>query len=179
MSTEALRGTSWHQFFGRRNELSAQLEMDRGKVQDGFGRRLRHQTRCNPSGSDLYRRSYRLGSVNRCGAGRSRTAAVLSRLIEESSSPAASPGVSGSSLRESIRRGAGYLPRRSPLTPGLHPRKPVGLTMLETAATSRGHNPLIKAVAVAVLTLCPAASAQHANTGNDLTAGCRAAHNLA
>jgi hypothetical protein len=94
MSTEALRGTSRHQFLGRRNELSAQLEMDRGKVQDSFGRRVRHQTRCDPSGSDLYRRSYRLGRVTRCAADRSRTAAVLSRFIGDSSSPAAPPGVS-------------------------------------------------------------------------------------
>ncbi len=63
MSTEALRGTSQHQFLGRRNELSARLEMDRRKGQNGYGRRLRHQTRCDPSGSNLYRRSYRLGSV--------------------------------------------------------------------------------------------------------------------
>src|SRR5882757_8547021 len=67
-STEALRGTSRHQFLCRRNELSAQLEMDCRKGQDGYGRRLRHQTRCDPSGSNLYRRSYRLGSVNHCGA---------------------------------------------------------------------------------------------------------------
>src|SRR6266436_3971430 len=63
MSTEALRGTSQHQFLGRRNELSARLEMDRRKGQNGYGRRLRHQTRCDPSGSNLYRRSCRLGSV--------------------------------------------------------------------------------------------------------------------
>src|SRR5207302_8528258 len=61
-STEALRGTSRHQFLGRRNELSARLEMDRRKGQNGYGRRLRHQTRCDPSSSNLYRRSYRLGS---------------------------------------------------------------------------------------------------------------------
>jgi hypothetical protein len=79
MSTEALRGTSRHQFLGRRNELSARLEMDRRKGQDGYGRRLRHQTRCDPSGSNLYRRSDRLGSVNHCGAGRSRVALQPSR----------------------------------------------------------------------------------------------------
>src|SRR5437764_6685897 len=66
-STEALRGTSRHQFLGRRNELSARLEMDRRKGQNGYGRRLRHQTRCDPSGSNLYRRSYRLGSVTNAG----------------------------------------------------------------------------------------------------------------
>ena len=74
MSTEALRGTSRHQFLGCRNELSAQLEMDRRKGQNGFGGRLRHQTRCDPSGSNLYRRSYRLGSVNhRVGRSRARS----------------------------------------------------------------------------------------------------------
>src|SRR5258707_9058661 len=65
MSTEALRGTSRHQFLGRRNELSGRLEMDCRKGQNGYGRRLRHQTGCDPSGSNLYRRSHRLGSVTR------------------------------------------------------------------------------------------------------------------
>jgi hypothetical protein len=77
MSTEALRGTSRHQFLGRRNELSAQLEMDRRKGQNGFGGCLRHQTRCDPSGSNLYRRSYRLGSVSH-RAGRSRLRSSIS-----------------------------------------------------------------------------------------------------
>ena len=43
MSTEALREASRHQFLGRRNELSAQLEMDCRKGQNGFGGRLRHE----------------------------------------------------------------------------------------------------------------------------------------
>jgi hypothetical protein len=80
MSTEALRGTSRHQFLCRRNELSARLEMDGRKEQNGYGRRLRHQTRCDPSGSNLYRRSHRLGSVNHCGAGRTRGAPTLTTL---------------------------------------------------------------------------------------------------
>jgi hypothetical protein len=67
MSTEVFRGTSQHQFLGCRNELSAQLEVDRRKGQDGFGRRLCHPTRCDPSGSSLYRRRYRLGGVNHYG----------------------------------------------------------------------------------------------------------------
>ena len=58
-----LRGTSRHQFLRPRTELSARLEMDCRKGQNGYGRLLRHQTRCGPSGSNLYRRSYRLGSV--------------------------------------------------------------------------------------------------------------------
>ena len=37
-----------------------------------------HQTRCDPSGSDLYRRGYRLGSVNHRGAGRSRARSSIS-----------------------------------------------------------------------------------------------------
>jgi hypothetical protein len=77
-STGALRGTSRHQFLGRRNELSARLEMDRRKGQNGYGRHLRHQTRCDPSGSNLYRRCYRLGSVNHCGADRSRARSSIS-----------------------------------------------------------------------------------------------------
>src|SRR3954468_4298484 len=75
MSTEALREASRHQFLGRRNELSAQLEMDCGKGQNGFGGRLRHETGCDPSGSNLYRISNRLSSVNHGG----RTSAVLQR----------------------------------------------------------------------------------------------------
>src|SRR3954449_10728274 len=75
MSTEALREASRHQFLGRRNELSAQLEMDCRKGQNGFGGRLRHETGCDPSGSNLYRISNRLGSVNRGG----RSRAVLQR----------------------------------------------------------------------------------------------------
>ena len=75
MSTEALREASRHQFLGRRNELSAQLEMDCRKGQNGFGGRLRHETGCGPSGSNLYRISNRLGSVNRGG----RSRAVLQR----------------------------------------------------------------------------------------------------
>jgi hypothetical protein len=75
MSTEALREASRHQFLGRRNELSARLEMDCRKGQNGFGGRLRHETGCDPSGSNLYRISNRLGSVNHGG----RSRAVLQR----------------------------------------------------------------------------------------------------
>src|SRR5260370_2529709 len=75
--TEVIRGTSWHRFLGCRNEFPRRLEMDRGKRQDGLGRRLRHQARCDPSGPNLYRCGGRLGRIDEIRIARHRERRVI------------------------------------------------------------------------------------------------------